>query len=59
MSYLDLFHPVTGLPKATNGLTSAHYNALNSLVAAGGRGGFYLAYYEMLKQMNPAVVPGG
>ena len=59
MSYLDLFGAQSTLPPTTDGLTQQHLDALQELINEGDRGGFYLAYYEMLKGVDVQYIDGG
>ncbi len=50
MTFID---KLSALPSAINGLTQAHVALLNELWNSDDRGGFYLAYANMLSQMQP------
>jgi hypothetical protein len=55
MSFID---GLSALSSATNGLTQAHLSLLTQLHASADRGGFYLAYAAMLKQIVPTSLTG-
>lgn len=55
MTFVD---ELESLPSAANGMTTIHVNFLSSLLARNDRGGFYLAYYQMVSEMAGITVTG-